>query len=1243
MSVINSDSVRAGASGAVTAAYTIEQSCRFNDDDSPGLARVPGVAGNRRTWTWSGWVKRGAIGTGGTFVLFSGGTTAADHVALDLDGNDVLNFAEIVSSSYVWNLRTTQVFRDPSAWMHIVAVLDTTDPVAADRQKLYVNGVRVTAFSTTTNAALNIEGIVNQAGVEINTGRRGVPDRYFDGYMADVHFIDGQQLAATSFGETDDQGNWVPIEYEEGSVETTASTVGFTASAVSTSNLTTYTFSSQAIGTATSDRKIVIAVTADGGSARVSTLTVGGVSATVADNTIAAGADDMEVWQAAVPSGTTADVVVVWSTGVSRCGVGLFAVAGAPLRLYDVSTDVTNSGALTTTISCPAGGVIIGAAQNGANASYTWAGITERYDETIEGTISHTGASLAFASAQNNLTVTCTPSASSTEQGLTVLAWGPVDETYGTNGFRLDFANSSDFGNDVRETVTYTACTVTNTASPVTTSNATSHTFSGESIGTASTGRKIVVVASGSGGSTGVVSGITIDGNAMTQVVAAALDGEAHASMFEYNNFNSGTTAEFIVSWSASKGNCGLGVFAVTGATGENTILTGTSNADNPSATIGILNKGVAIGGVVSPASSGLTTHSWTNLTEAYDEQVETTQSHSGASIAHGDSASAPVTITATQSQATDNEAFVVASWGPDGDHSLAQSGLTTADSTKDSPSDSAADDIGNYCVLNPVANTNGSDTFADGNLKITGHNSDNFVLGTVRPEGKVYMEWDITTMSASGASTRQDIGIIRTDQGGWSGTYPSLEANGDFTGTRVPANLTYTDGSSGTDYTDAANGDLIGIALDTDAGKMWIRIDDGTWFAGGDPAAGTTPTVTFTVGGEWCWVAACYGTSDVSTANFGQLAYQYTAPSGFGFTHTARLPSPEIKDPRKYFQANIFTGTGGELVRTLTDSSGSAFKPELIWIKDRDTSTDHVMSDIVRGATKEINPNVDGAASTVAQGIKSFNASGYTLGTDADYNASSSLNVEYCWVLGGTAATNDTGSIDTSLSANTTSKAFALTWTGDETAGATLGHGMGAAPEWLHGKNLVDSGHQFSTGHTDMTSWEYHLRLDDTNAQATNDQWDNASGTGTAPSSTLVTVGASSVENSTSGMMMFGFAGVENFSKFGSYEGNADASDGTFIWLGFRPALFIAKNLDATGGWYMYDSARNPNNPAVGMFYMDAAVLTADQTDADLEFLSNGVKMRVATHPNKANTYVFAAWAEFPVGGSGVAQARAR
>jgi hypothetical protein len=188
--------------------YEIDQSLRFEKGSSAYLNRTPSSAGNRRTWTWSAWVKRSSLGT--DFWLFSAG----DGANL-FDQNINFNTSDQL---LLWNrgggnLTTTQLFRDVSAWYHIVAVWNTTDATASDRMRLYVNGSEITSFSTDSNPSLNLEGSVNSTSYVHSIGRRLADGLYFDGYLSNIHFIDGTALDPTSFGETK-SGVWIPKAYD---------------------------------------------------------------------------------------------------------------------------------------------------------------------------------------------------------------------------------------------------------------------------------------------------------------------------------------------------------------------------------------------------------------------------------------------------------------------------------------------------------------------------------------------------------------------------------------------------------------------------------------------------------------------------------------------------------------------------------------------------------------------------------------------------------------------------------------------------------------------------------------------------------------------------------------------------------------------------------------------------------------------------------------------------------------------
>ena len=195
--------------GSLAADYQIERSLRFNSADSAYLNRTPASASNRETWTWSGWVKRTIVNTTGQ-NLFSTDNGSSTTLGQLFFNDDWLEFNCYASSAYQWRLITTQVWRDLSAWYHIVAVLDTTQATSSNRVKLYVNGTQITAFSTATYPSQGFDGAYNLNQPHY-IGAAITSSGYLNGYLTEVNFIDGQALTPSSFGETDSAtGVWKP-------------------------------------------------------------------------------------------------------------------------------------------------------------------------------------------------------------------------------------------------------------------------------------------------------------------------------------------------------------------------------------------------------------------------------------------------------------------------------------------------------------------------------------------------------------------------------------------------------------------------------------------------------------------------------------------------------------------------------------------------------------------------------------------------------------------------------------------------------------------------------------------------------------------------------------------------------------------------------------------------------------------------------------------------------------------------
>ena len=191
-------------------AYEVKRSLRFNDDDSAYLSRTPSSTGNRKKWTWSAWIKRTNLGR----KMLFGTPDGSDPITnIEITSSDTLAFYNY-DSGYSWNVRPSRVFRDVSAWFHLVLVVDTGNSTSGDRIQIYFNGVRETSFGTETYPSQNYEGGMNKT-IEHRIGSQ--PNRsgqFLDGYMAEINFVDGQAYDPSYFGETDAiTGQWNPKKY----------------------------------------------------------------------------------------------------------------------------------------------------------------------------------------------------------------------------------------------------------------------------------------------------------------------------------------------------------------------------------------------------------------------------------------------------------------------------------------------------------------------------------------------------------------------------------------------------------------------------------------------------------------------------------------------------------------------------------------------------------------------------------------------------------------------------------------------------------------------------------------------------------------------------------------------------------------------------------------------------------------------------------------------------------------------
>ena len=332
------------------------------------------------------------------------------------------------------------------------------------------------------------------------------------------------------------------------------------------------------------------------------------------------------------------------------------------------------------------------------------------------------------------------------------------------------------------------------------------------------------------------------------------------------------------------------------------------------------------------------------------------------------------------------------------------------------------------------------------------------------------------------------------------------------------------------------------------------------------------------------------------------------------------------ITDPSAHFQTALWTGDGS--TPTITNDGNSDLQPDWLWGKNRTgTADNHYLIDSTRGTNKYVFSNSNSAEITNAA-ISSFNSDGFTLTSDVGLNRSGSTYVGWQWKAnGGTTASNTDGTITSTVQANTTAGFSIISYTGNGTDGATIGHGLNATPEIFFPKCLSTTTnwemYYFPTGGTRQFGY-----LNLTNAFGT---WPH-----NAPSSTIISLSGSGDSNG-NGRSMIGYAfhSVQGYSKIGTYIGNGSEPDGPFIYTGFKPAWFMVHASSESGqAWFIGDSKRDPYNVAVAKLTANTNSAESDAVgDNNWDFLSNGFKIKTLDDGmNKSGvTYVYMAFAENP------------
>ena len=589
-------------------------------------------------------------------------------------------------------------------------------------------------------------------------------------------------------------------------------------------------------------------------------------------------------------------------------------------------------------------------------------------------------------------------------------------------------------------------------------------------------------------------------------------------------------------------------------------------------------------------------------------------------------------------------------------------SNLAASDQMLDSPTN-------NFCTFNNLI-LSPQVAFSQGNLFADCGATHKSVHGTfIMTTGKWYWEArafdggaDKFTYGLTDARNASNLQVSGTNYiiGHQSATYANGDAVSIYDGTL------YKNGSTTSSYqTVVGDTDKVGIAFDADAGKVWFH-RNGTWVNGSATASTTLNAsnndTTVTTGESY--VLAFSGETSDWLLNTGQDSsfngtetaqgntdengngdFYYAVPTGFLALCSDNLPEPTIgpnstTQANDHFNAIIYSGNGANS----HGITGVNFQPDFVWIKVRNQNASHYLVDSVRGTGTGdsfralLTESTDAEYTSENDQLRTLDSNGFTLddNSDTDFyvNRSSDTYVAWNWKGGTTSGIDTTGQDITpsGYSFNQDAGFSIVAYTGNKTDQQGVPHGLGAKPDWVIIKDRDNASTQWVIAFPQISGNDYLYFTSD--AKST----DSGNVFYFTPTTTTVEISDhDEVNKNSTKYIMYCFRSIDGYSKIGTYEGNT-SDDGTYVYTGFRPRYVLLKNIDATesGGasWITYDTTRSTTNVMDDRLYPNAN--NSEQTNANynIDFLSNGFKIRDGTANygfNNANTYAYISFAEIP------------
>ncbi len=1208
MSPFVGSNILAGASGQGSADFKIERSLRFNDDDDANLSFTPSSSGNMKTFTLSFWLKRSTLGNDYHMIYSTNGELG---IYFQFNSSNNLDFGDYYGGSYQYRLVTNRVFRDVSAWYHIVIAVDTTQATASDRIKIYVNGVQETSFSTATYPSQNFEGSVNRASIVNKIGEMSTAGN-LDGYLAEFHSVDAQQLSPTDLGEYDESNLWQPKEYSG-----THGTNGFYLKFADNS-------SNAALGTDSSG---------NGNTWTVNNLTadaVTGMPVSAAWTGYAGPTwSSTDTWDSLSDATTNfgnnsgtkgySSITETWF-GTKTDWTGAFGASirggnGWALKFSSTITITVNPVATSSIIACASTSTAVSAGTSYTSFPATMTGQVFWFQCTGTPSVGLYGSVGDIPDPSGIDSLIDTPTnyeAGSGNNAGNYATWNPLDYSSGpilSNG-NLEASNTGSSHTGRRATFKfpstgkwYYEATVTTLGGACCLGVANS---SSANPGLAQAGTYFILVNSGGsvqkyvGGTATTMSGFSTP--AVGSVLQVAYDADAENLWIGMNNvwMGSGTSAN---------GNPSAGSYA--SASNVSDIFPATSQYTSAIA------ANFAQRPFVYTPPTGYKSLCTTNLPDS--------------TIADGSTA-----FDTTLWSGNDTQRDITGlGFSPDmvwikkrqaGNHSLMD---TVRGATKNLVPNDTQREGTEPGYLNAFL----SDGFSIGTSGLVNDGSSTYVAwawdaGTVaNPVGDIWQGSatkyiGVKFSSASG-------GTISFGQTSGSTTVEVWKSSDNSNWTQQGGTLTLSDGHTLT-FTDQ----YVYIRNTSNAtfSNWYAAATNG---ADGHYSSATYPGGAYFTGPaytDYDWRDS--GGTLIHAGGLNSSAYlygdwtsmvtgNYSSAHGWGTT---------------YQTLNAFDGNLSTMVIP-HGSDGWKFEPTTPIAGNKIEIRG--WNDGCPNAGLKINGNNYGDAlgpdQTVGEWytlpystLESIELAGDGSAGNTEFRLQA-IRIDGRLLIQNNQSPPNVPTIASTVRANPSSGFSIVGYTGNAISGTSIGHRLNAAPEFIIIKNKSDTENWFVWHNSFSLPTVNGLYL---NLTANAQNFGGTSFNSTLPSSSVITLGNANIVNgSGDNMIAYCFAPIKGYSAFGSYTGNG-STDGPFVFTGFRVAWLMVKRSDGNAPWVIVDTERNTYNVMDNhLLANDSAAENGSTIGNICDSLSNGFKIRGSDgwFNNSGGNYIYATFAEHP------------